>query len=97
MSPSPPAIRYTESAESYLLDRWDELTPTQQERAKEFIAEFHADPWSMAKEPALPLNGPWYAERSIGEGRFASFHFTTETYRGQETVVVVAVSFAYVM
>ena len=51
----------------------------------------------MATVPALPLNGPWYAERPIGEGRFASFHFKTETYRGQTTVVVVAVSFAYVM
>ena len=73
------------------------MTPAQQERGKEFIADFHADPWSMASVPALPLKGPWYAERSIGEGRSASFHFKTETYRGQTTVVVVAVSFAYVM
>lgn len=51
----------------------------------------------MAKEPALPLNGPWYAERSIGQGRFVNYHFKTEAYRGETTVVVVAVSFAYVM
>ena len=48
----------------------------------------------MAREPALPLNGPWYAERPIGEGRIANVHIKTETAHGKTTVVVLAVSFA---
>ncbi len=51
----------------------------------------------MAREPALPLNGPWYAERPIGEGRIANVHIKTETAHGKTTVVVLAVSFAYVI
>lgn len=97
MSGRTPTIQYAESAEHYLLDQWNDLTPGQQERARAFFADFHRDPWSMAQEPLLPLNGPWYAERALGEGRFASVHFKTETVHGKTTVVVLAVSFAYVM
>ena len=97
MSARTPTIQYTENAESYLLGRWGDLTPAQQARARRFFADFHADPWSMAREPALPLNGPWYAERPIGAGRVANVHFKTETAHGETTVVVLAVSFAYVM
>ena len=97
MSARTPSIQYTEHAENYLLGHWGDLTPAQQARAREFFADFHADPWSMAREPALPLNGPWYAERPIGEGRVANVHFKTETAQAKTTVVVLAVSFAYVM
>jgi len=89
-------VEIPDVVQDYLIDKGREykLNPSQRGVIIEMLRELEEDP-SKGRPVPVPLGGPLYVERHIGENIWATIHYDIRKYRSDTTVYITAIRLGY--